>query len=167
MSAPYWDLGASITQLEAETLRERVSWAVRLGWAGVGLAHQAAAKLKEQQDRCAGLSSWPPPAASLAAAACLPATAPPHTLATHSPTPSTTVNLRCRCAIRPVELEALLAAAAGVREALAAAERRTAEGRRHGDPYAVRQLTRINIPADDPAVAQASGAWVVMCWAEG
>lgn len=47
----------------------------------------------------------------------------------------------------------------GVREALAAAELRTAGGRggRHGDPYTVRQLTRINIPADDPAVAQVGG----------
>jgi hypothetical protein len=60
-----------------------------------------------------------------------------------------------RCCIQPVALEALLSAAAGVREALAAAEGRVA--RRHGDPYSLRQLTRINIPADDPATAQASG----------
>lgn len=58
-----------------------------------------------------------------------------------------------RCSIRPVELQALLSAAKGVREALAAAEQRG--GRRHGDPYSVRQLTRINIPADDAAAAQA------------
>ena len=60
-----------------------------------------------------------------------------------------------RCAIRLIELEALLSAAQGVREALAAAEQRG--GPRHGDPYSVRQLTRINIPADDPAVAQVGG----------
>ncbi|KAL4451365.1 hypothetical protein ABPG77_009437 [Micractinium sp. CCAP 211/92] len=59
-----------------------------------------------------------------------------------------------RCAIRPVELAALLAAAKGVREALAAAEARA--GPRHGDPYTMRQLTRINIPVDDPAAAQAA-----------
>ena len=43
-----------------------------------------------------------------------------------------------------------------MREALAAAELRSSGGRggQHGDPYSVRQLTRINIPADDPAVAQ-------------
>lgn len=65
----------------------------------------------------------------------------------------------CRCAIRPTELRELLSAVQGVREALAAAELRTAGGRggRHGDPYTVRQLTRINIPADDPAVAQVGG----------
>lgn len=57
-----------------------------------------------------------------------------------------------RCAIRPVELAALLSAAAGVREALAAAEARA--GPLHGSPYTVRQLTRINIPVDDPAAAQ-------------
>lgn len=61
-----------------------------------------------------------------------------------------------RCAIRPVELEALLSAVKGVREALAAAEARV--GRRHGDAYTLRQLTRINIPADDPATAQAACA---------
>ncbi|KAL4420717.1 hypothetical protein ABPG75_010373 [Micractinium tetrahymenae] len=61
-----------------------------------------------------------------------------------------------RCAIRPVELAALLSAAKGVREALAAAEARA--GPRHGDPHTVRQLTRINIPVDDPAAAQAACA---------
>ncbi len=55
----------------------------------------------------------------------------------------------------------------GVREALAAAELRTAGGRggRHGDPYSVRQLTRINIPADDPAVAQVRAGLGVLLWA--
>lgn len=107
MSLPYHDLAVSHTLLEAQTQRERVSHAVKLGWDAVGVVHQAAARLTEQQDRCA---------------------------------------------IRPVELQALLSAAHGVREALAAAEQR---GRRlHGDPYSVRQLTRINIPADDPAEAQ-------------
>jgi len=61
-----------------------------------------------------------------------------------------------------VELASLLSAVTGVREALAAAEARTSSGRgrRHGDPYTVRQLTRINIPADDPAVAQVRAWWV-------
>ncbi|PRW21018.1 ribonuclease P complex subunit [Chlorella sorokiniana] len=115
MSLPYHDLAASNTLLEANTQRERVSYAIKLGWDVVGLAHQATAKLAEAQDRCA---------------------------------------------IRPTELQELLAAVQGVREALAAAELRTAAGRggRHGDPYTVRQLTRINIPADDPAVAQAACA---------
>lgn len=51
MSLPYYDLGVSNTRLEPNTQRERVSWAVRLGWDGVGLAHQATAKLTEQADR--------------------------------------------------------------------------------------------------------------------
>lgn len=157
MSLPYYDLAASITQLEAETLRERVSWAVRLGWDGVGLTHQAGAKLREQ-DKCAPVCAVHLPAAAAAAWQPSPHSAPCHALCnTRSPCPPfDLLALRCRCAIRPVELEALLAAAAGVREALAAAERRTVEGRRHGDPYALRQLTRINIPADDPAIAQVS-----------
>ena len=55
-----------------------------------------------------------------------------------------------------MELQALLTAVPGVREALAAAEQRGggAGRRRHGDPYSVLQLTRINIPIDDPATAQ-------------
>ncbi|KAI7836047.1 hypothetical protein COHA_010078 [Chlorella ohadii] len=115
MSLPYHDLAVANTVLEANTQRERVSYAIKLGWDVVGLAHQAAAKLAEAQDRCA---------------------------------------------IRPTELQELLSAVQGVREALAAAELRTAGGRggRHRDPYSVRQLTRINIPADDPAVAQAACA---------
>jgi hypothetical protein len=107
MSLPYYDLAVSHTLLEAQTQRERVSHAVRLGWDAVALVHQAGARLADPQDRCS---------------------------------------------IRPVELEALLAAAAGVREALAAAAARG--GRRHGDPHSVVQLTRVNIPADDAATAQ-------------
>lgn len=53
-----------------------------------------------------------------------------------------------------MELEALLSAAGGVREALQAAQQRTAM--RHGSPYAFRQLSRLTISADDPAAAAAA-----------
>jgi len=48
MSLPYYDLGATTSLLEAQTLRERVAHALKLGWDAVGLAHQAAAKLTDQ-----------------------------------------------------------------------------------------------------------------------
>ena len=67
-----------------------------------------------------------------------------------------------RCAFRPVELQALLTASAGMRKALEAAEQRGSH--RHGDPYSVRQLTRINIPADDAATAQACAPRVAYAW---
>lgn len=38
--------------------RERVSYAIKLGWDVVGLAHQAAAKLAEAQDRCGVRVLW-------------------------------------------------------------------------------------------------------------
>lgn len=69
---------------------------------------------------------------------------------------SSTRSLPRRCTLQAVELEALLSAAQGVREALAAAESRT-RGARHGDPYTLRQLTRINIPGEDPVAAQVGG----------
>jgi hypothetical protein len=52
MTLPYYDLAVSHTLLEAQTQRERVSQAIKLGWDAVALVHQAAAKLGEQQDRC-------------------------------------------------------------------------------------------------------------------
>lgn len=181
MSQPYYDLCVSTALLEPQTQRERVSQAIMLGWDAVALVHQAAAKLTEQ-DRCGGASgvrSWqgcagcdfsPPTASTNAACTCTGrcfAPFPPtkqHTLrafdcASRHPAPCCHVP---RCPIRPVELAALLAAAKGVREALAAAEARA--GPRHGDPYTVRQLTRINIPVDDPAAAQVCGGPTGVAW---
>ena len=51
MALPYYDLAIAESQLEAQTQRERVAYAIKLGWDAVGLVHQAAAKLTEQ-DRC-------------------------------------------------------------------------------------------------------------------
>ena len=57
MALPYYDLAVSHTLLEAQTQRERVSQAIKLGWDAVALVHQAAAKLGEQQDRCVPLQA--------------------------------------------------------------------------------------------------------------
>ena len=54
----------------------------------------------------------------------------------------------------PVDLAALLSAAGRVRQALQAAQQRTSM--RHGSPYVFRQLTRLNVAAEDPAAAQAA-----------
>ena len=156
MALPFCDLAISHTLLEPQTQRERVSWAIKLGWDVVGLVHQAAAKLTQQDGcrlaACATLATATHPA-------CLLPTLPPELAGgSRAAAPKGTDTWPAlaphRCAIRPVELQALLSAVQGVREALAAAEQRA--GKRHGDPYTVRQLTRINIPADDPATAQAS-----------
>ena len=172
MALPYYDLAVSHTLLEAQTQRERVSQAIKLGWDAVALVHQAAAKLGEQQDRCVPLQAHfgqrgrlPPPACTPPASAFNSLLQRPFGGACRAPIQSPfPTTLPHRCAIRPVELEALLSAAQGVREALAAAEQRG--GPRHGDPYSVRQLTRINIPADDPAAAQVGGpcCWLHRVW---
>lgn len=48
----FYDLHASDCQLEPQTQRERAALALRLGYDGVALVHQAKAALGEQ-DRCA------------------------------------------------------------------------------------------------------------------
>lgn len=58
-----------------------------------------------------------------------------------------------RCSIKPVDLPELLTATRGVQEALRQAAARRGQGG-HGNAYAFRQLTRINIPIDDAGVAQ-------------
>ena len=153
----YYDLSVSHTLLEPQTQRERVSVAIKNGWDAVGLVHQAVGpKLVEQQDRCGWCLpeelAWHEPCPVRSGGAQPLPTCPP--FPTHTP-PLPPPPLG-RCTIRPVELQALLTAVPGVREALAAAEQRGggAGRRRHGDPYSVLQLTRINIPMDDPASAQ-------------
>ena len=53
-----------------------------------------------------------------------------------------------------MELQALLSAAVGVREALQEAQQRTTT--HHGSPYAFRQLSRLTLATDDPAAAAAA-----------
>lgn len=51
MASPFFDLHACEAQLEPQTQRERCALALRLGWDGVALVHQARAALGEL-DRC-------------------------------------------------------------------------------------------------------------------
>lgn len=48
MPARFFDLHVCESQLEPQTQRERVALALRLGFDGVGLVHQARATLAEQ-----------------------------------------------------------------------------------------------------------------------
>lgn len=46
--SPFWELCANEVQLEPQTQRERVAHAIRLGYDGVAIAHQAGPRLADK-----------------------------------------------------------------------------------------------------------------------
>jgi hypothetical protein len=153
MSSLFYDLHVCESQLEPQTQRERVALALKLGYDGVALVHQAKATLTEQ-DRCNCLHKER--AGKLPSPACKSRViSVPAAVVLFWPTfaagPVSQLPL-CRCSIRPTELAALLSASHGVGQAMEASR---AKHSRRGNAYTFRQLTRLNFPADDVSTAQA------------